>query len=90
MVGDLSPHAREVVSIRPRTDNCVKNHFYSRLRKSLRKVNGAIQATMKKMYRPLQMNTIYKIVEATEEMFRDEPCCSLATSQACKGEQILI
>lgn len=27
-----------------RSDNCVKNHFYSRLRKSLRKINKVVQA----------------------------------------------
>ena len=31
-----------------RTDNCVKNHFYSKLRKGLRSLNKKINKSMKK------------------------------------------
>ena len=48
-----------------RTDNCVKNHFYSKLRKVLRKLNSIINAYLKKEYTQINIGTLYKIVEAT-------------------------
>lgn len=47
-----------------RTDNCVKNHFYSKLRKLLRKLNKIIQFYLKKQFRPIDISVMYKIVEA--------------------------
>jgi len=45
-----------------RTDNTVKNHFYSRLRKSLRKINKVIQEKYKKEVREIQTKVLYKII----------------------------
>jgi hypothetical protein len=45
-----------------RTDNCVKNHFYSKLRKLLRKLNKIIQFYFKKKFRQIDISIIYKIV----------------------------
>ena len=53
-----------------RSDNSLKNHFYSRLRKILRKINAVIEARFKKKFKPIQLVTIYKIVEAVEEQFK--------------------
>lgn len=58
-----------------RTDNSVKNHFFSRLRKSLRKVNKVIQDKYKKEIREIQIKVLYKIIEASEEKFKPEPMC---------------
>jgi len=51
-----------------KSDNSVKNHFYSRLRKSLRKLNKIILAEFKKqrLYKELKPNVIYKVIEGTE------------------------
>lgn len=53
-----------------RTDNCVKNHFYSKLRKLLRRLNKIIQFYLKKQFRPIDISVMYKIVEAAEERFK--------------------
>jgi hypothetical protein len=42
--GKYSPHIK-------RRDKCVKNHFYSKLRKVLRKLNSIIHVYLKKEYR---------------------------------------
>ena len=56
-----------------RTDNCVKNHFYSRMRKAIRKLNKTIHHNFKKDYREIKMPVLYKIVEATDEKFKSNP-----------------
>jgi myb proto-oncogene protein len=48
-----------------RTDNSVKNHFFSRLRKSLRKLNKVIQDKYKKEIREIKIKVLYKIIEAS-------------------------
>ena len=66
--------------LRRRTDNNVKNHFYSRLRKSLRKVNKIINTCYKKTFREIQTKVLYKIIEASEEKFKPEPMVDAETS----------
>jgi hypothetical protein len=67
-----------------RTDNCVKNHFYSKLRKILRKLNNIIYYHFRKQYREININIVYKIVEATEEKFKEDPNCEEYVSLACQ------
>lgn len=45
-----------------RSDNCVKNHFYSKLRKSLRSINKKIHKMMRKEYREIKTAILYKII----------------------------
>lgn len=40
----------------------MKNHFYSRLRKSLRKINKVVQEKYKKEVREIQTKVLYKII----------------------------
>ncbi len=51
------------------TDNAVKNHFYCRLRKGLKKVNTALLATNKSV-KEFKPNVLYRIVEVAEEIFK--------------------
>jgi myb proto-oncogene protein len=53
-----------------RSDNSIKNHFYSRLRKSLRRINRLIQQSFKKQLREIQIKVLYKVIEASEEKFK--------------------
>lgn len=46
-----------------RSDNCVKNHFYSKLRKALKKINKAIALAARKDLRDIKPNVLYRIVE---------------------------
>lgn len=55
-------HQQVYILFSCRTDNTVKNHFYSRLRKSLRKINKVIQEKYKKEVREIQTKVLYKII----------------------------
>ena len=52
-----------------RTDNLIKNHFHSKLRKSIRKLNKQIKISFKKTKKPFKLSIIYKIVEASDYRF---------------------
>jgi hypothetical protein len=41
----------------------VKNHFYSKLRRALRKINKVIQTSYKKEIKEFKPNVLYRIVE---------------------------
>lgn len=55
-----------------RSDNCVKNHFYSRLRKSLRTVNRIAKQFLKKQVKEISDVVIYKLTEATDEALKEK------------------
>jgi len=55
-----------------RTDNHVKNHFHSKLRKAIRKLNKEIKINFKKTVKPFKLSIIYKIVEASDFRFSKE------------------
>ena len=57
----------------PRTDNCVKNHFYSKMRKAIRKLNKVIHQYFRKELKEIKFTVLYKIVEATDEKFKNNP-----------------
>jgi hypothetical protein len=76
------PRGRQVAQQLSRTDNSVKNHFFSKLRKSLRRLNKIIQEGFKKEIREIQTKVLYKILEASEEKFKPEPMCEAETSEA--------
>jgi len=81
-VGDHRGSARGQVGVSlRRTDNGVKNHFFAKLRKSMRRINKIIQERFKKRVKELKLNVLYKIVEASEERFKKTPLCSEETSK---------
>lgn len=49
----------------------MKNHFYSKLRKILRKLNAVVHSHLRREFRQINIGTLYKIVEATEERFKE-------------------
>lgn len=55
-----------------RTDNHIKNHFHSKLRKGIRKLNKEIKQHFKKTIKPFKLTVIYKIVEASDYRFSDK------------------
>lgn len=67
---------RQVPPFSFRSDNAVKNHFYSRLRKSLRRLNRIICEKYKRESKEIKPQVLYKIIEAAEEAFKSEPLCS--------------
>ncbi len=68
-----------------RTDNIVKNHFYSKLRKSMRKLNKIISKNFKREFKELKIGVIYKIVEGFEEQFKEKPLIDYEVSEHCKS-----
>ena len=64
-----------------RTDNSVKNHFFAKLRKSMRKINKIINDLYKKQLKEVKLNVLYKIIEASEERFKKSPLCTFETSK---------
>lgn len=66
-MGSDRPPTGQPVPPPPRSsDNCVKNHFYARLRRALRRM----QAIGPKPQKEMKPNVLYRIVEAAEEKFR--------------------
>jgi hypothetical protein len=72
-----------------RTDNSVKNHYYSKLRKSLRKLNKVIHTKHKKQFREIQTKVLYKIIEASEEKFKPDPMVDSETSEEGRSTSFL-
>lgn len=66
-------HRRTVPPFLPSTDNAVKNHFYCRLRKGLKKINTALLASQGKLGKEFKPNILYRIVEVAEEIFKASP-----------------
>jgi len=56
---------REVFYSLFRSDNCVKNHFYSLLRKALRKMNKVVMQEFRKELKEIKPNVLYRIVEVS-------------------------
>jgi hypothetical protein len=59
------------------------------LRKILRKLNSIIHTYFRREFREINISTIYKIVEATEERFKEDPSCGFSVSIACQGNRNL-
>lgn len=74
---------RKVSNITFRTDNCVKNHFYSKLRKSIRKLNKAIHDYFKKEFKEIKITILYKLIEAADEKFKNSSSTDEEISENC-------
>jgi hypothetical protein len=72
-------------SLSHRSDNCVKNHFYSKLRKALRRINRAIHHRHRKEYRDFKLPLLNRIVETTEERFKTQPSLDPSAVQQSLG-----
>lgn len=63
----FQPFPKEVTFLSLRNDNSVKNHFFSRLRMSIRHLNRHI--SKQSFCRPAKMHVIYKIMSTCQERF---------------------
>lgn len=68
-MGWYRPLTQEVPPSPPRNDNSVKNHYHSKLRKTLRKLNKCISDHLGATLKPLKNNVISKIVQTAEGMY---------------------
>jgi hypothetical protein len=70
VVADRAKTARQVACLIYRADNCVKNHFYSKLRKAARKLNKIIEEYFASQFAELKSSTLSEIIEITESKFK--------------------
>ena len=69
-----------------RSDNCVKNHFYSKLRKAVRRLNRAAGGEQgRRGPREIRLETLYKLIEITEERFRSNSKVDDELIETCLG-----
>lgn len=71
MVGDFSKTARQVDLLLFRSDNCVKNHFYSKLRKAVRRLNKLITDFFPTQHKFIRESVLSKIIKTTESKFKN-------------------
>jgi hypothetical protein len=70
MVLHRAETARPVLPSPLSSDNCVKNHFYSKLRKSVRRLNKFITDHLQKEYDQISPRLLSKIIEYSESRFK--------------------
>ena len=58
-----------------RSDNAIKNRFYSRLRKGLKTINSQALEKLGNSYKQIKFTAIFKIIEATEDGYKDNRFC---------------
>lgn len=61
----------------------MKNHFYSKMRKAIRKLSKVVQIHFRKQIKEIKLNVLYKIVEATDEKFKVNPAIDEEISDRC-------
>ena len=74
-MGGNSSIITQVKVSRLRTDNSVKNHYHSKLRKALRKINKCVADHLKTECRQLKNNLLSRVIQAAEISYtnRDGP-----------------
>lgn len=88
MVEYLSQAARKVLIILLRSDNCVKNHFYSKLRKAVRRLNKLVLEHQERQLHIIKLAVLYKIIETTEERFKNNTKMDEEVVETCVGKQV--
>jgi len=71
MVSDFAKTARKVDLFLLRSDNCVKNHFYSKLRKAVRRLNKLIHDCFPTQHKFIRESVLSKIIKTTESKFKN-------------------
>lgn len=68
----------------------MKNHFYSKLRKSLRTVNKITKLYLKKEAKEVSDVVLYKLTEATDESLKENPELTPELTKMCYGNDQVI
>lgn len=71
VVSDFTETARQVKPPLFRTDNCVKNHFYSKLRKAVRRLNKIINDSFPTQFKFIRESVLSKIIKTSESKFKN-------------------
>lgn len=76
---DRTPAAEVALSV-DRSDNSVKNHYHSRLRRALRKINRCISDQLGSHCKLLKINMLSRIIQAAEGYY-----CEGASEEAARA-----
>lgn len=71
-----------------RSDNDVKNHFHSKFRRAIRRINHLISALMRSEFKPLKNNLISKILKTSEDYYDQEDKSEETASKFCFGKMV--
>ncbi len=71
--------------INDRTDNGIKNHFYSKMRKAVRRINKIISENYKKEYKEIKTSLLYKLIETSESKFKVSSIIDEEVADYCSG-----
>lgn len=71
MGSNFTTTTRKVIHHKFRTDNCVKNHFYSYFRKCIKNVNYSLSIVSERKLRPLKLSIMNKIISFIEAYHHD-------------------
>lgn len=73
MDGDIAGVLGTVLLLRFRSDNSIKNHFFSKLRMSVRHLNKKLsERDLVGKPRSVKMHVLYKIMSVCEERFKHD------------------
>lgn len=85
MVDNFSKTTGQVTDHLARSDNCVKNHFYSKLRKSVRKLNKLINDYFREEYKPIKESVLSRIIKTTQSKFKNSTKIDEELADFCNG-----
>jgi hypothetical protein len=84
-MGFNRPVAREVTPHLFRPDNAIKNHYHSKLRKALRKINKIIYEHLRGEFKPIKNSILPKIIQTAEEYYLQADKEQSTPSRNCYG-----
>lgn len=85
MVCDFTKTAWQVQYLLLRSDNCVKNHFYSKLRKAVRRLNKLITDYFSTQHKFIKESVLSRIVKTTESKFKNNSKIDEELADFCNG-----
>jgi hypothetical protein len=75
--------------LRCRSDNAVKNHYHSKLRKALRKINCLLSSHFKNEFKSLKNNIISKVLQTAENYLAQPDSQEPTNSKLCYRKSLL-
>lgn len=84
-LGRNRPRARQVLCPSPRSDNAVKNHYHSKLRRALRKLNRLLHDWLRPEFKPLKNNIVAKIIQTAEDYHSQPDPTQPSPAKTCYG-----
>lgn len=80
---------RKVGILSQRPDNAVKNHYHSKLRKALRKVNKLIYEYLRNDFKSIKNSILPKILQTAEDYYSQADKSEATVAKRCFGTVLL-